>query len=374
MNYTSEIKEGENGTIDIIAELATEDFAKYRGEAVQALSENVEVKGFRKGNVPEDVVEKEVGEQAILDEMAQHAISVLYPEMLKKHEIDAMGRPQVSITKIAADNPLGFNITTNVMPTVEIAEYKKIAKNEAGNAESIEVTDEEVTNSIEQLRKMRAQNDAAANKKQDAEGEEAASTESSDEPKDEGANDDSKEKTEEELPELDDEFVKTLGDFKDVADFKVKLKENLKAEKANQAVEKKRIAIMDAIIDKSEVTVPQMLVDHEINKMMGQMEHDVSMSGMKFDEYLEKIDKTKEDLKKDWQETAEKRAKMHLVINKIAAEEKIEPSDEEIEAETQKVMEQYKDVKGIDENSARLYVAGILTNQKVFEFLESQGE
>jgi len=125
-------------------------------------------------------------------------------------------------------------------------------------------------------------------------------------------------------------------------------------------------------MEKTNIEIPSVLVEYELDKMMHQMEHDIAMSGMKFDEYLEKIEKTKETLREDWRETGEKRAKMHMIINAIAEEEKISPTKEELETETAKLMEQYKDMKDIDENNVRMYVAGILTNQKVFDLLEKQ--
>lgn len=354
MNYTSETKKGTDGTVDIIAELVAKDFATFRGKAVAAVSEKVEVKGFRKGNIPEDVLVKHAGEAVILEEMAQLAITTLYPELIKKHNIDAIGRPQISITKLAPGNPLGFTVTTSVLPEVTLPDYAKIAGKVMKEKGDTEVTDKEIEDAVNHLRQMRAQHSHV--------GHDHGPDEACDHEHDEKA----------ELPELDDEFVKTLGKFENVADFKNKLRENLKIEKEGRAVEKKRIDTLDQILEKTKVEVPAILTNYEIEKMMQQMEHDIAMSGLTFEDYLGKIEKTREDLKKDWHDTAEKRAKMHLVITAIAEKEKIEPSIDEIDAETKKVMEMYKDAEGIDENSVRLYVSGMITNQKVFEFLEKQ--
>lgn len=351
MKLTSKVEKRENSVVDIIAELSAEDFATYRGQAIQNLGEKVEVKGFRKGNVPEDMLVKQVGEAAVLEEMSQLAISAAYMELIKEHNINALGRPEVSVTKLAPENPLGFTITTTVMPEIKLPDYKKIAGKVMTAKDDNEVTDKEVDDAIEHLRKMRA--GAPTCEHDHAEGETC-----------------DHDKKEPELPELNDEFVKTMGDFKDVADFKTKLKENIAQEKQGRAAEKKRIDALEQVMEKTKVDVPEVLTNYELDKMMHQMEHDIAMSGMKFDEYLEKIQKTKETLRTDWKETGEKRAKMHMVINAIAEEEKLSPTDEEIEAETKKLMEQYKDMKDVDEQNVRMYVAGILTNQKVFELLE----
>jgi len=356
MKLTSKIEKKDNSVIEIIAELATEDFVTYRGQAVQNLGETVEVKGFRKGNVPEDMLVKQVGEAAILEEMSQLAISASYMELVKEHNINALGRPEISVTKLAPENPLGFTITTTVMPEIKLPDYKKIAGKVMSEKDDNEVTDKEVDEAIDHLRKMRAGGPTCGH----------------DHGEGETCEHDEKEKKEPELPELNDEFVKTLGEFKDVADFKEKLKENIAQEKQGRAGEKKRIDALEQVMEKTTVEIPEVLTSYELDKMMHQMEHDIAMSGMKFNEYLEKIEKTKETLRIDWQETGEKRAKMHMVINAIAEEEKISPTEEELSSETAKLMEQYKDQKDIDEANVRMYVAGILTNQKVFELLEGQ--
>jgi trigger factor len=351
MKLTSEIKKQPGSIVDIIAELSAEDFMTYRGKAVQNLAETFEIKGFRKGNVPEDMLIKQLGDGAILDEMAQLAISAAYVQIIKEHKLNAIGRPEISVTKLANNNPLGFTITTSIMPELDLPDYKKVAHEVMNTADDIDVTDAEVTEAIDHLLRMRA----GAQNTCDHDHAEGESCEDK-----------------VELPVLDDAFVKSLGDFKDVEDFKNKLKENIAEEKQARAGEKKRIATLEKIMEQTKVEIPDILTNYEIDKMMHQMEHDIAMSGLKFDEYLEKIKKTKENLRNEWKDTGSKRALMHLVINTIAEKEKLEPSHEAVEAETQKMMEQYKDMKEIEENNVRLYVVGILTNQKVFEFLEAQ--
>jgi len=88
---------------------------------------------------------------------------------------------------------------------------------------------------------------------------------------------------------------------------------------------------------------------------------------LKTEDYLGHLKKTMEDLRKDWRTDAEKRAKLQIVMNKIAGVEKIEPEAEKMEAEVKHLLASYKDAK---EERVREYVAMVLTNEKVFEFLE----
>ena len=172
-----------------------------------------------------------------------------------------------------------------------------------------------------------------------------------------------------ELPELNDEFVRSLGPFKDVTDFKDKLKENIKLEKSNQIREKTRLKIVEKIIENTEVEMPEILIDVELDKILYRMESDITQMGLKFEDYLKHLNKTVEDLKKEFRNDAEKKAKLGLILNKIAEEEKIIPDAEQVANEVAMILEHYKEA---DPERARIHAENVLTNEKVFEFLENQ--
>lgn len=350
----TEIKKLEQSQVEISVTLPSADVEKYREAVTKQAIENIEVDGFRKGNVPENIAMKQINSMKVLEEMAQKAISAAYVDILQKESIKAIGHPEIMITKIAEGSDLEFKITTAVLPEIKVADYKKIAQSENATEYSDEVDEKEVADSLLNLRKMRAQQEAAQNK---TEGDDPTSW---------------NDIKEEDLPELSDDWVKTIGDFENVDALTAKIKENLVMEKQSKNVEKRRIATIDAILKDSEIEVPQMMIDYEVEKMMHEFENNITMSGMKFDDYLKSIEKTRDDYKKEWLEPATQRAQTQLLLNHIAAQESIDPSDEEVQVEVEKIMEQYKDQPGIDENNVRAYVASVLTHQKVFEFLESQ--
>ena len=346
------IKKLEKSRVELSGTVPAKQFETYRAKALASLADRVEIDGFRKGHVPADVLAKKVGDMGILESMAEFAIMDAYPKMLTEEKIDAIGRPEIHITKIANDNDLEFTVTTAVMPTVKLADAKKIASSENKHETTVEVTDEEIEQSIKELRQMRAHHLMHESGVEHHDHNHTAIAD-------------------DKLPELNDEFVKTLGKFENVEDFKTKLRENVLAEKKQREVEKKRIAIMDALIEQSQIDIPDMLVDIELDKMMQQFAYDIAMTGMTFEDYLKKIEKTESQLKSEWRENAEKRAKMQLVIDEIAGTEKIAPNEEEVHAEVQKILEMYKDQKDIAEDRVRAYVVQILTNAKVFDWLES---
>jgi len=330
------IKKLENSEVEIEGEISADEFETNRKESIKKLSSNVEISGFRKGNIPENILVQKISEMPILEEMAERAIAKAYPKILIEQKIDAIGRPEVSITKIARGSSLGFKIKTATMPEIELADYKKISAN-SPKSDEVTVDEKEVSDAIDNVLKMRKQQG---------------------DPK------------EEKTPELTDELVKTLGDFKNVNDFKDKLKENIKKDKEAKAQQKRRMEMMDKIINDSKIILPNIIVESELDKMMGQFEGDISRMGLKFDEYLKHIKKTKEELRKEWRTDAEKRSKVQIVLNKISTTENIKAKDEDIEREAKIILEHYKDA---DMDRAKIYVETILTNEKVFEFLEKQG-
>ncbi len=347
------IKKIEGSEIEITGEIPAEIFESFRTQVMKEFQADLELPGFRKGHAPEKLIIEKVGDEKILYEMAERTLSHHYPEILKEQKIDAIGRPEIAITKIAKDNPLGFSIKTAVLPEIKLPDYKKIAKTELNKkAEDLLVTDEEVTNVIEEIRKSRATKHVHTDK----------CDHSNEKPQNE------KEK-EEDLPEINDEFAKTLGQFESLADLKSKIKENLTLEKSRRDKDKKRLAIMDEVVAKTQMELPKMLIDSELNKLAHEMRHQLESMGLKYEDYLSHLKKTEDDLRKEWEPEAIKRGKFSLILDAIAKEEKIMADPKKLEQEMSLILEQYKDA---DPNRVKAYVEDLLVNEEVFNFLENQ--
>ena len=304
------------------------------------------MKGFRKGTAPEKMIIEKVGEMKIFEEQAYAALHEILPVIMLNEKIEALTSPKIAVTKISPDDDFEFKATFTLMPTVELPDYKKIAK-EVKPADKTEVTEKEVNDYIDYIRKSRAE---AEFMKKKTSGEKVDDSEK------------------EKLHELNDEFVKTLGKFSTLDEFKKQLSENMKAEKEIQVKNKRRTEIIEKIIEKAKVELPDILIEEEKNRMINQYKADIERVGIKFEEYLGQIKKSEDDLKKEWHTDAVKRAKMNLILPKIAAEEKITPDEKRLETEMKHLVEHHKDV---DEKVARVYLSHVLTNEKVFEFLEN---
>lgn len=338
--FTTKNKKGlSDCEIEIIAEISVENLGEFKEKALKNLGGQISLPGFRQGHIPEKVIREKVGEMAILENAVEIAIDSSLIELIIENVPNFLGRPDISITKIALGAPVEIKIVVTTSPEVKLPDYKKIAEKENSKpTEKVVVEEKEIAETIEQIRKMFIV------------------------PQKEG-----EPKKEPVLPEINDEFVKKLGAFKDITDFKDKMKENILKEKERRSQDKRRMAILDGIVDKSEIKMPKILVESELDKMQAQFEDDIKKSGIKTEDYLKHTKKTWADLRKEWTPDAEKRAKLQLILNKIAIEEKIEAPKEEVEKESKHMQEHYKDVPP---ERIKAYVEMILVNEKVLKFLE----
>jgi FKBP-type peptidyl-prolyl cis-trans isomerase (trigger factor) len=336
-------KELEDNKVEIEAEISKEAVNSFREASVKELGADLEFPGFRKGTAPEKMVVEAVGEFKVLEKSAYKALNNIVPMIFAEEKINSLTTPQINITKLSEGSDVEVKMTFEKMPEVTLPDYKKIAK-EVEQTKEQKVEDKEVEEYIKYLQQQRAQAEKLnPEKRENKEG------------------DKKEDNKEEEVLEIDDAFVKTLGDFKDVDDFKKQLKENLKKG------QKRRLAIMEKIIEEVDATPPQILVDQELERMLGQFKQDIERFKMSPEDYMKEIKKTEDDLKKEWEVDAKKRVKMNMILPKIAAEEKLKANQEAVEKEVKHLQEHYPDV---NEEHAKLYVENILINEEVFKFLE----
>lgn len=312
------IKKLDKSRVEITGSIPAKDFSAFRKNAIQNINDEITIDGFRKGKVPENILVSKVGDMAILEEMAELALSNAYPEIIINEKIDAIGRPEISITKLASDNPLEFKIITTVTPEIKLGDYKKLAKEINKKPEEVfEVTDKEVDEAIERIKKSHSDH--------------------------EGHDHDS--------PEAKEEIKKILLENKKI-----------------NAKEKRRIEISDAILEASVFEVPDLLINSELRRIEAQFEDDISRMNVKLEDYLKHAKKTIEEVRNEWKPAAEKKARLQLILNEIVNIEKIVVDKNEIEEEVKHILAHYKDA---NKEHAYTYAETVLTNDKVYQFLES---
>lgn len=337
--------------LEIIGSITAEKMSLMREKALKKLKENIELPGFRKGTAPDSLVATKIGEGTLLEEAAEIALNEEYPNILEEHNIDAIGRPEITITKIGVGSPMEFKIKTSLMPEVKLSDYKKIAKGIISKREDkAEVTDKEVDDVIQNIRENIAHDKVHA---------EAG-----------GGHEHNHRKIEDsDLPEVNDEFAKMLGNFESLEEMKSKIKENLLKEKDMKAKDKKRSEILDKVIEESTIDLPKIVVEGEMEKMLAQFKDDIARSGIAYEDYLKHIKKTEDDLRVEWKDASVKRAKSQVILNTIAKEENITPKEEDVKREMEAILANFKDA---DRFRVRMYVETFLTNELVFQHLESQ--
>ncbi len=339
--------------LEIIGSITAEKMALMREKALKKMKESIELPGFRKGNAPDSLVAQKVGEMALLEEAAEIALSEEYPNILNEHNVDAIGRPEISITKIGVGAPLEFRVKTSLLPEVKLGDYKKISKKENilnNEASATTATEKEIDDVIENIRQniahQKVHNEAGGDEKHDH-----------------------REVTEADLPLVDDAFANMIGNFKDVVEMRSKIRENIVTEKNLKEKDKKRTKMLEDIMDKSTIDLPKIIIEGEMDKMLAQFKDDIGKSGISFDDYLKHIKKTEEEIKLEWKDTAVKRAKSQVILNTIAKDEGIAPKEEDVKKEMENILASYKDA---DRFRVRMYVETFMTNELVFQFLEGQ--
>lgn len=323
-------------------------------KAYTSTKNKLEVPGFRVGKAPEHIVKANINELVLLDNAAEEVFKNEYPEIIDHLKLFPIDRPKIEILKLAPQNPLVFKMSVAVMPKINLPNYKKIVKEGNDSLKKnkvepvVEVTEKEIDTSVEEVRKMYAHQEHHR--------------------KNPNKQHDESESFEHLMPEINDEFVKKLGDFKDVQEFRSKLKENIKNEKNSRQKEKSRLTIIDKILEDFNIELPKVFIDSELDKMTADLNNRIISAGTTPAEYYKQTAKTEQDIRNEWRPDAIKRVKSEILLAEIAKKESLKPEKEAVDKETTYLTSYYKDT---DPERARSYVEHILTNDKVFEFLEN---
>jgi trigger factor len=179
---------------------------------------------------------------------------------------------------------------------------------------------------------------------------------------------------EREVPAVDDSFAKGLGNFESLDKLKENMRVGMLEEKKMKSKEDRRAKILDSLVEKATLEYPDVLVEEEQTRMVREFGAQVESMGMSFADYLTQMKKTEDEMKKEWLPQAKKRLAAHLTLIHLADEQDIDVDSQEVEAEMNKTLQSYKNIKDIEKNidMERLYNAtrGQLRNEKTFDYLE----
>ncbi|MDP2629125.1 MAG: trigger factor [Candidatus Harrisonbacteria bacterium] len=409
----TQIKEEKNSQLLIEVELSKEDFEPHWEGAYAAAAAKIELKGFRKGTAPQELVDGAIDKDKVFQEALNDGVRESLSEISKEKNWTIIDQPKIEVKETKPDGGLLYSAQITIFPQIKLADYKKIGAKIFSQKIQVKVDDEEVKKTIDYVRKSRAKETLVKRPAKEgdllelnietfSEGKEVPNSKFEKErfvlgesrfvdgfdkelegkkegeklefsltaPKEYWNKDYQGKKLDfnvevlgvydRELPELSNEFARSLGpNFKTLEDITKNIREGIQAEKEAKEKEKQRLAVLETIIKESKMDVPDVMVERTLDHMVSDMRR-----------MLPKEEQEKEgfdqELRKQFKDRAQQNVKGHLVIHEIAHQEKLTPSTEEIEA--------HAGQRGVDAQTHYDQLHGELQNQKVFTFLENSAK
>ena len=403
--------------VELTISLGTEELKAAEQVALTKLAKEVKIEGFRKGKAPLELVAAQVDQTILGQETLENALSKAVAEAFLKEDIKAIDRPEVDVKKFIPGTELEFTATTEIMPKVELGDYKNLKVKK----DAVEVSEEEVGVTIDQILKNFAEKKKVDRESKDGDeviidflgkkdgvafdggkaekfplelgsksfipgfeegliGKKAGDEVSLDLefPKDYHAKDLAGAKVvfevkihevrENALPEINEDFLSKLGEFKTKEEFEKQIKEDLKIQKQAESDENFKDKLVKKLAEVSKVPVPEILLEDQKQSIELDMQQNLMYSGLSLEDYLERMGKTREEwLEKDVKEAAEMRVKSGLALAELSKVEKVESSLEELDARIAQLKEQYGNSKEIAKQLSSDDVRRNLANQILTE-------
>ena len=376
---------------ELLLEVTPEELNQAINEVYRRESKRMNVPGFRKGKAPRAFIEKYYGEDVFFQAAVDHLYNPMMNAAIEQSELEVVGVNSYSIEKISKEEGIEAKLTVTVQPEVKIDGYKGIEVVK----ESVEPTAEEIDSEIERVRQRNSRvvtvEDRAAEDGDivviDFDGytdgkqfdggkaenfdltlgsgqfipgfeEQVVGHNVDDEfdvkvkfPEDyhaeelKGKDATFKIKLHEikhrELPDVDDEFVKDVSEFDTLEEYRKDLENSIRTRKEHAAETSTEQQLIKAIVDKVEADVPQMMIDREVDEIINSFDMQLRDQGMNLETYLKYTQGTVEALQEQYRERAEQQVKVRLGLAKIAEQEGLKVTDEEIEAEYKKIADAY---------------------------------
>lgn len=410
-----DIKKLENSKIEINVEIDLIDFEREFQIILEKFKKTTIIQGFRKGKAPENIVIQNIGEMRILNEAAENIINKSYRKIIKDNNLEPLGSPEINIVKIARKNPFVFNLSVFLYPEIKISDYEGNNLPKIEKSLDLDVKEEEIEETLNYIRKSRAQlfekgsdlaekgdfveieynnvNDDKISKDSFLINQDNQSQVNPFEKEVVGMKKneikivevEQKEKEGEKLlkfkvklkevkrvefPEINDEFIKSLGNFKNLEDFKANIKEGLKKEKVEAEKQGICYKFLEKISEKTKIDIPEILIKSEQTKMFDNFKKNIEKE-ISFDEYLKKTDKKEEDFLMSFVEQAKIRVTNFLFLKEITKKQKIIATENEIQKKTQEIIQYYGLEEDIDKKQINKYAEEQIKTQKTFDYIYS---
>ena len=387
-----QVEKQEKNMAKLIIEVSAQELEKALQNAFLKNKNKISIPGFRKGKVPRQMVEKMYGPEIFYEDAANELIPDAYEKAVEECGEDIVSSPSIEVTQIKKGEPFIFTAEVALKPEVKLGKYKGVAVDKA----DLNVTDEEVDAEINKERENNARNIEVTDRPvkdgdmtvldfegfvdgvafEGGKGENYPLTIGSGAfipgfeaqligaeinketevnvtfPEDYQAEDlrgkaavftcTIKEIKEKELPELDDEFAGEVSEFDTLEEYKADVKAKLTEKKEKDAKEAKEAAVIEAIVNDSDMEIPDAMVETQQRQMMDEFAQRIQMQGLSMEQYLQFTGASYERMIEQVKPQAEKRIKSRLVLEAIAKAENIEASEEDYEQELKAMAEAYQ--------------------------------
>lgn len=388
----AKLEKTENGVAEFKFEISAEKFEEGMKKSFAKNVKHINVPGFRKGKAPRSVVEKLYGPEIFYEDAVNFALPDLYEEAVKELDLEPVDRPEIDLGDIKKGESIEVTAKVQLKPEVKLGKYKGIKLEKVEYNVSDEDVDSEIAKAQERNSRVVEIDDRAVEKDDiaviDFEGfkdgvafeggagkdfeltigsgqfipgfeDQLIGANKGDEltvnvtfPEDyhseelKGAPAEFKVKInaikKKELPELDDEFAKDVSEFDTLAEYKEDVKKKLQEAKDAQAKAETEDKAVEAVAEKSEVEIPDCMVEQQLNVMLRDYDARLQGQGISLQQYFQMTGMTADKFKEQFKDHATKQVKVSLTLEAIAKAEKVEASAEDVEAEYQKIADGYQ--------------------------------
>ena len=381
----------EKNMVKLTIEVPAEELEKAIDAAYKKQKNQISIPGFRKGKVPRAMVEKMYGVEVFYEDAANTLMQQNYPSAVEESGVDIVSRPSIDVVQIEKGKPFIYTAEVAVRPEVTLGKYMGVTVTKIDTS----VSDDEVAEALEQQRNNNARTISVTDRPvvvgdtavidfegfvdgvafEGGKGEnhplEIGSHTFIDNFEDQLVGKNAGDEVEvnvtfpeqyqaadlagkpatfkvkineikaKELPELDDEFAQDVSEFDTLAEYKESLKKNLEEKKENEAKRTKEDEAVQKIIDKSKMDIPEAMIDTQCETMIEEFAQRIAQSGLSMDQYLQFSGLTVDGLKEQVRPEALSRIQASLVLEQIAKDENIEVSDDDVNAEIEKMAASY---------------------------------
>ncbi len=416
----------EKSTGELVITVEGENWEKAKNKAFDKLAKNVEIEGFRKGKAPKKIVEKHVAPQQIWLEAAEAQAQSALEAGIEEHDLWVIDRPELAIDEINAEKVV-YRFTMTVKPEVKLGAYKGLSY----QVEPAEVTEEEIQNELSKIQENFAElivkeegqvekgdtavidfegfkegvafeggkgenypleigsgsfipgfEDQLIGMKKEEEKEIQVTFPENYQSKElAGQPATFKVKVHEiktrSIPNLDDELAKDVNipDVDTLDQLKVHIQEQLTAQKKTQAENEAMEKLLTSLIEGAEMEVPEILIDQEAGEMVNEYARRLQQQGLNLNQFMQITGQTVDSMKEQMKNDAERRVRSRLVLEEVAYQEQLKPTDEEIEKEYNEIAAAYKmEVEKVKELISSDSIHYDLQLRKAMDFVKNAAE